>query len=211
VRLTKFGHACVRLEKDGRSVVIDPGVMTPEAEAGAGVEAVLVTHEHFDHFDADRLLTAVAEDARLVVYTCPGVARHLGQLGDRVRVVGDGDVFDVAGFTVSVAGAKHHFSHPDAPPVDNVGFLINGEVFHPGDALTILDVPTLLVPGQAPWMTVPDLISYLRAMTPQRAYAIHDGLINEWGIQVLESVLDREAERLGADIRRLKPGESIEL
>lgn len=60
-------------------------------------------------------------------------------------------------------------------------------------------------------MTVPGLISYLRAMTPQRAYAIHDGLINEWGIQVLESVLHGEAERLGADIRRLKPGESIDL
>jgi len=67
-----------------RSVVIDPGVMTQEPGAVAGVEAVLVTHEHFDHFEADRLLTAVADDARLVVYTCPGVARHLGQLGDRV-------------------------------------------------------------------------------------------------------------------------------
>jgi hypothetical protein len=65
--------------------------------------------------------------------------------------------------------------------------------------------------GQAPWMTVPDLIVYLRTMAPRRAYAIHDGLINEWGIKVLESVLDSEAERLGADIRRLKPGESVEL
>jgi len=212
VRLTKFGHACVRLEKDDRTLVIDPGVMTSEAGAVmAGAEAVLITHEHFDHFDADRLLIAAAEDPRLVVYTCAGVARHLDQLGDRVRVVGDGDVFAVAGFNVTIAGAKHHFSHPDVPPVDNVGFLIDEEVFHPGDALTILDVPTLLVPGQAPWMTVPDLISYLRTVTPRRAYAIHDGLINEWGIQVLESVLQGEAERLGADIRRLKPGESVEL
>lgn len=212
MKLTKFGHACVRLEKDAQSLVIDPGAMTPEPNILDGAAAVLITHEHFDHFQADRLVAATAQDPHLTIYTCPGVARHLAQLRDRVQVVGNGDVFSVAGFEVAVVGEKHHFSHPDAPPVDNVGFLIDGEVFHPGDALTdVLDVSTLLVPGQAPWMTAPDLIAYLRRIRPRRAYAIHDGLINDWGIQVLESVLSSEAERLGADIRRLKPGESVEL
>ncbi|MER6826873.1 MBL fold metallo-hydrolase [Streptosporangium sp. NPDC000563] len=211
IRLTKLGHACVRLEKDGRSLVIDPGAMTPETDAITGAEAVLVTHEHFDHFEPDRLRAAVAENPRLVVHTCPGVARHLTELGDSVRVVRAGDVLAVAGFEVTVVGEKHHFSHPDVPPVDNVGFVVDGEVFHPGDALTVVDVPTLLVPGQAPWMTVPDMIVYLRTMAPRRAYAIHDGLINDWGVKVLESVLASEAERLGADIRRLPPGESVDL
>lgn len=209
MKLTKFGHACVRLEKDSHRLLIDPGAMTPEADIFEGVEAVLITHEHFDHFEVDRLLKAVANQANLTIYTCPGVARHLEVLGERVRVVKNGDVFTIAGFEVSVVGEKHHYSHPDAPPVDNIGFLIDGEVFHPGDALTVVDVPTLLVPGQAPWMTVPDLIVYLRTMKPRRAYAIHDGLINEWGIKVLESVLKSEAKRLDVDIRRLQPGESV--
>ncbi|WP_205623083.1 MBL fold metallo-hydrolase [Sciscionella marina] len=51
MRITKFGHACVRVEKNGQAIVIDPGVMTTEPDVLAGVEAVLVTHEHFDHFD----------------------------------------------------------------------------------------------------------------------------------------------------------------
>lgn len=211
MKLTKFGHACVRLEKDSRAVVIDPGAMTPEAEALTGADAVFVTHEHFDHLDAARLRAAAAGDPALTVYTCPGAARHLAELGDRVRVVGDGDLFSVAGFEVAVVGEKHHFSHPDVPPVDNVGFLVDNEVFHPGDALTVIDVPTLLLPGQAPWMTVPDMIDYLRTMAPRRAYAIHDGLINDWGISVLESVLDSEAARLGVEIRRLAPGESVQI
>ncbi|MEV5748562.1 MBL fold metallo-hydrolase [Actinoallomurus sp. NPDC052308] len=211
MELIKFGHACVRLEKDGRSLVIDPGVMTPERDVLTGADAVLVTHEHFDHFDADRLRAAAGQNLELTVHTCPGVARYLADLGDRVQVVRDGDVFSAAGFEVAAVGEKHHFSHPDVPPVDNVGFLVDGEVFHPGDALTVIDVPTLLVPGQAPWLTVPDLIRYLRTTRPRRAYAIHDGLINEWGVKVLESVLDMEAERLGAEVRRPKPGESITL
>jgi L-ascorbate metabolism protein UlaG (beta-lactamase superfamily) len=206
MRLTKFGHACVRLEKDGRAVVVDPGVMTPEAQALSGADAVLVTHEHLDHLDTGRL-----GGSELPVYTCPGVARHLTGLGDRVRVVNDGDSFSIAGFEVSVVGSKHHFSHPDTPPVDNVGFLVDGEVFHPGDALTVVDVPTLLLPGQAPWLTVPAMIGYLREIAPRRAYAIHDGLLNEWGLRVLDDVLAMEAERAGTEIRRPRAGESVEL
>ena len=53
MRLTKLEHACVRLEKDGVILVIDPAAWSmPRALEGAS--AVLVTHEHFDHFDARR-------------------------------------------------------------------------------------------------------------------------------------------------------------
>ncbi|MGW3494763.1 MBL fold metallo-hydrolase [Streptomyces sp. NPDC001020] len=116
MRITKFGHACVRLQQDGRAIVIDPGVMTVEPDALAGVEAVFITHEHFDHFDPERL-----HGCESPIYTCAGVARRLSGFGQNVRVVSDGDRFSVAGFEVSVAGDKHHFSHPDVPPVDNVG------------------------------------------------------------------------------------------
>ena len=46
MRLTKLGHACVRLDKDGAALVIDPGVWSQAAEALSGASAVLVTHEH---------------------------------------------------------------------------------------------------------------------------------------------------------------------
>lgn len=211
MKLTKFGHACVRLEKNGHALVIDPGVMSQEPGILDGAQVILITHEHFDHFESERLIAAVGKNPDLRIYTCPGVARHLSQINDQVQVVSNGDVVSVVGFEISVIGEKHHFSHPDAPPVDNVGFLIDGEVFHPGDALTVVEVPTLLVPGQAPWMTAPDLINYLREVKPARAYAIHDGLINDWGIKVLESILDAEANNLNADIRRLEPGEGVEI
>jgi L-ascorbate metabolism protein UlaG (beta-lactamase superfamily) len=52
MRFTKLGHSCVRLEKDGAVLVIDPGVWTDAAAALAGAAAVMVTHEHADHLDA---------------------------------------------------------------------------------------------------------------------------------------------------------------
>ncbi|WP_308251300.1 hypothetical protein [Streptomonospora nanhaiensis] len=73
------------------------------------------------------------------------------------------------------------------------------------------DASTLLVPGQAPWLTVPALVDYLRRTQPRRAYAVHDGLLNDWGLKVLDDVLAMEAARSGADIRRLRPGQSVDL
>ena len=54
MRITKFGHACVRLETDGHVIVLDPGAFT-EPEAVDGATAVLITHEHADHYSADHL------------------------------------------------------------------------------------------------------------------------------------------------------------
>ncbi|MFC5181228.1 MBL fold metallo-hydrolase [Actinomadura harenae] len=212
MKMIKYGHACVRLEKSGRALVIDPGVLTPETEATEGVEAVLITHEHFDHYHLDNLRSVPA------IYTCPGVARMLDQaddLGeldrDRVHVVQDGDTFEAAGFRVRVVGEKHHHSHVDFPPCDNVGFLLDDEVFHPGDALTVVDVPTLLFAGQAPWLTVPMMSEYVRAVGAERAFAVHDGLVNDIGLQVLDDVLAMEADRAGREIRRPALGEVVEL
>ena len=65
MKLTKFTHACVRLEKDGRVLVIDPGHFSETEEALAGAEAVLITHEHADHMDVDAVLAALRPSLRL--------------------------------------------------------------------------------------------------------------------------------------------------
>ena len=59
MQLTKLGHACVRLEKDGGVLVIDPGAFSGD-HALDGADAVLVTHEHFDHVVPDSMRAALA-------------------------------------------------------------------------------------------------------------------------------------------------------
>jgi L-ascorbate metabolism protein UlaG (beta-lactamase superfamily) len=213
MRLTKLGHACVRLQKDDRTLVIDPGAFTPEGDALDGADAVLVTHEHFDHFDPDRLRRAMAQNPALEVWTSRVVAENLADLGGRVHEVGHEDAVTVAGFDVHVYGRDHEILHPDVPPIPNTGFLIDGEVFHPGDALTVPSEPvrTLCLPGNAPWMKVPELFLYTREVRPERAFVIHDGLLNDNGLGVMETAVTNAGKQLGKDFRRLKPGESVEL
>jgi L-ascorbate metabolism protein UlaG (beta-lactamase superfamily) len=213
MRLTKLGHACVRIQKDDRTLVIDPWAFTPEADALAGADAVLITHEHFDHFDANRLRKAMGDDPSLEVWAASPVATNLADLGGRVHQVGHGDAVTVAGFEIHVYGEEHEILHPDIPPIPNVGFLIDGEVFHPGDALTVPTepVPTLCLPGNAPWMKVPEMYTYVREVRPERAFVVHDGLLNDNGLTVMENHVANAGKEAGKDFRRLTPGESVEL
>lgn len=211
MRLTKFTHACVRVERAGAVLVIDPGAFT-EPEALDGAEAVLITHEHFDHLDVDKLVAARAIRPDLTVYTHPAVVPRLAALDGGVHAVGAGDEFTAAGFRVRASGGTHREIHPDVPSVANLGFLLVDEsVYHPGDAL---DAPagerieTLLVPIMAPWLKLAEAIEFARSVAPRRAYAIHDHLLSPAGA----TVFDRHLSNLsGCDYEHLVPGTTVDL
>ncbi|MCT9931370.1 MBL fold metallo-hydrolase [Planotetraspora sp. A-T 1434] len=209
MKLTKLGHACWRLEKDGSTLVIDPGKFSGESLL-EGARAVLITHEHFDHVDVEQLSKA---SSGLEVWTCQAVADQLGDIPAKVQVVRDGDAFTTAGFGVRVIGEWHAPTYPDAPIIQNVGFLVDEEVFYPGDAFTPpgVEVPTLLVPTTAPWLKLPESIEYLRQVRPARAYSTHDGLANDIGLMLIDSWLGMEAEKQKTDMRRIPVGDSVEL
>ncbi|WP_405016886.1 MBL fold metallo-hydrolase [Kitasatospora sp. NBC_00070] len=209
MRLTKFGHACVRVETDRATVVIDPGAFTEE-EALRGADAVLITHEHFDHFVEDRLRAAAEADPGLRIWANVAVAGQLAGLGGRVRAVGEGDAFEVNGLDVSVHGEWHAVIHPDIPLVRNVGFLLDGRLFHPGDALTVPPQPveTLLLPLGGPWTKVGELIDYVREVAPRRALAVHEAVLSELGQAGHGRMIGAGA---GLVVERPAPGERLDL
>src|SRR5215218_2307500 len=183
MELTKHGHASVVVSEGDRRLVLDPGVFT-DPEVLRGATAVLITHEHPDHFAPEPLRAALDADPALEVWTNGSVAGQLEGLGSRVHVVGDGDEVTVAGLDVTVHGELHAVIHPEIPQVGNVGFLVGGAVFHPGDALTLPGEPvgTLLLPVHAPWSKTSEVIDYVRAVGADRAFAVHDGLLNDLGL-----------------------------
>jgi L-ascorbate metabolism protein UlaG (beta-lactamase superfamily) len=212
MELIKHGHACVVLCEDERRLVIDPGVLT-ESSALDGASAVLITHEHPDHFAPDLLRAALDADPALEVWTNGSVAGRLEGLVGRLHVVGDGDAETIAGFDVHVHGELHAEIHPEIPRIANIGFLVDGGVFHPGDALTVPDEPvsTLLLPLHAPWSRTADLIDYVRAVHADQAYAVHDGLLNDAGLGIVGGLLGERGPGTPTPFSRLAPGDSVEL
>ncbi len=193
MRITKFGHACVRIEHDDAVVVLDPGSFTDVA-AVTGASAVLITHEHADHYDCDRLR---ASDA--MIYTIEAVAARIREdapdLIDRLRVVSPGDLLDV-GIPVEVIGEKHAVIHPELPHFDNSGYLLRvGDqlIYHPGDALTVpaSRVDLLLAPVSAPWLKVSEAVDFVRAVGAPRTLAIHDKVYTEVALGMVETHMGR--------------------
>jgi L-ascorbate metabolism protein UlaG (beta-lactamase superfamily) len=213
MRFTKLGHSCVRLEKDGAVLVIDPGAWSDAAAALAGAAVVMVTHEHADHLDADAVRAALQASPDLRLWANPSVTAQFAEFGDRVRETRDGDVLSAAGFEVHVYGHDHAPIHIDIPPVANTGFLVDGELFHPGDSFTVPDeaVRTLLVPISAPWLKAAEMIDYFREVAPARGFAIHDAILNGNGLGVMTRMLSLAAAPSGAPVTRLEPGTTLEL
>ncbi|MFG3379982.1 MBL fold metallo-hydrolase [Streptomyces sp. NPDC047999] len=210
MRIVKKTHSCVRLEKDGRTLVIDPGGFS-EQDAAAGADVLLVTHEHPDHFDEGRLRAALEADPAAELWTLRSVAGQLSPaFPGRVRTVGHGDAFEAAGFRVQVHGELHAVIHPDIPRITNVGFLVDGTVFHPGDALTVPEAPvdTLLLPVHAPWNKISEVIDYVREVRPRYALDVHDALLTDRA----RPIYGRQIGALGgAEHGRLAPGASLDL
>ena len=137
MRITKLGHACVRLEHDGHHAGPRPGGVH-RAGALDGADAVLITHEHPDHYLPDHLR---ASDA--AIFTIEAVAARIREdapdVAERVTVVAPGESFDAGGLPVRAVGERHAVIHPELPRFDNSGYVVTlGEtlVYHPGDALT---------------------------------------------------------------------------
>ncbi|CAM5529779.1 MBL fold metallo-hydrolase OS=Streptomyces aurantiogriseus OX=66870 GN=GCM10010251_07590 PE=4 SV=1 [Streptomyces aurantiogriseus] len=211
MKLTKKSHACVRLEKEGGTLVLDPGGFTEE-DAAIGADAILVTHEHPDHFDEGRLRAALEAHPAAEIWTLRSVAEKISAaFPGRVHTVGHGDTFTAAGFDVQVHGELHAVIHPDLPRITNVGYLIDGgRVFHPGDALTVPDQPveTLLAPVQAPWSKIAEVIEFIREVKPRRVYDIHDALLTDLARPIYDTHLGNLG---GAEHHRLASGVSAEV
>ena len=199
MKLTKYSHACVRLEGPGGVLVIDPGIWA-EPDALIGADAILVTHEHSDHVDVERLA-----GLRIPVHA-PAGAKIPGLSFSGLAA---GDEVDLAGFRVTAVGGRHALIYEGQPDCANLGYVIDDALYHPGDSVVRPGRPieTLLVPAQGSWLKTSEALDFMRAVGPRRAFAIHDGALNERGLQSVNLWFGMAGR---TDYRWLAPGESTE-
>lgn len=160
VRITHYGHACVLAElPDGTRILFDPGSYSTDFEDLAGLDVVLITHEHPDHHDTERVprLAKASPEARVVT------------------VADAGDTVTAGGAQVRIQRGDHAVVHPDLPNVPNSAYQVGDLLFHPGDSFTQPQGPVqiLLLPTGGPWMKLGESADYLRAVAPEIAIPIH--------------------------------------
>ncbi|MFD4180907.1 MBL fold metallo-hydrolase [Rhodococcus sp. NPDC058514] len=183
MRLTHFGHSCVLAEIDGATILFDPGTFSHGFEGIAGLDAILITHQHPDHADPTRLGALIDQNPGAALYADPQTAALLGSSWKAVHA---GDSFAVGEVQVTGVGGQHAVIHPEIPVIDNTGYLLGdaeapARLLHPGDSLFVPEqrVDVLAIPAVAPWMKISETVDYLRAVAPRVAVPIHQGTIND--------------------------------
>ncbi|WP_439592476.1 MBL fold metallo-hydrolase [Microbacterium sp.] len=212
MRVTKFEHAALRVDLEGRSLLIDPGSFTLPLDDLAHVVAVVLTHEHPDHWTSDHLDRIRKAVPDVPIYGPQGVANAAG--GYDIIVVSPGDTATVEPFTLRFFGGTHAVIHESIPVIDNVGVLVNDELYYPGDSYSVpkgVEVGLLAAPIGAPWLKIGEAMDFVLAVAPRRAFGTHDMTLSVAGHTMHHARLKWATEQGGGEYLALAAGESTEI
>ncbi len=211
MKLTKFEHSCLIIEVSGSRLIIDPGVFTMPLGDIGDVVAVVITHEHGDHWTPDQLQRIIDRNPDVKIYGPAGVVAAAKDF--TIEKVAGGDVIEIEPFNLKFFGEKHAVIHESIPIIDNVGVLVNDELYYPGDSFTLpgVTVGTLAAPAGAPWMKIGESMDFVLAIKPKRAIPVHEMVLSVAGKGMTNDRLSWATTQGGGDFFVLEPGEELDL
>lgn len=211
MKITKFTHACLVLEHDGHSLVVDPGNFTEPLDDLTGVSGVAFTHLHDDHCWQPQLDLILESNPDARVFGPASVSEKLR--GAPVQSVYPGDEVEIPGFVLRFGGGKHALIHSSIPRIENVTLTVNDDFYYPGDSFVVpdTDVSVLAVPSSAPWLKVSEVIDFIHAVRPRITFPTHNVYWSEIGNTLANSRIKQATEEVGGRFVSLAPGESLDL
>jgi len=245
LRVTYVGHATVLLSLDGVRLLTDPVLRrrvlhlhrhdVVHVDSLRGVDAILVSHAHWDHLDMPSL-ARLGRSVRIVLPRGAGRLARRRRFTDVVEV-DVGEEVEIGSVTVTATDAEHDAGRgPLGVRAPALGYVVAGtkRVYFAGDtdlfpgmaALAPLDLALLPVAGWGPRLPPGHLdprraAEALRLLRPRAAVPIHWGtyslITKRRPSPVVERAPAEEFARLAAeiapevDVHLLDLGKSIDL
>jgi L-ascorbate metabolism protein UlaG (beta-lactamase superfamily) len=210
--ITKFEHACFAVEEKGKTVLVDPGIFSRSVTQFRNLSAIIITHQHTDHTDPILIKKLLEATPGAGLYGTRDTAAANTSLP--ITVMHAGETVSRDGFEIEFFGGEHAEIHSNIPRIENIGMLINGAIFYPGDSFVKHDVEkvkVLLAPAVAPWMKISDTLEYISGVPAEIIVPTHDAILSDEGKEIYDNLLYVGAKNAGALYQRLQVGESIEL
>lgn len=184
MRITKFGHCCLLVEENGVRILIDPGIWSEGFIDLEHIDALLITHEHPDHFDIEAIKHILAQNKKCTVFTNTSVQKKLQEINMSSDVLIVGKTISIQGVLVQAINCPHEEIYPTIVCPENIGYWIGEKLFYPGDNVSVIpdfSVDVLALPVIAPWMKLADAIDYGKKIKPRICFPVHDGMLKHTG------------------------------
>lgn len=182
MKITKVGHCCLLIEEGELRILTDPGSYCALPRNFSGVDVILITHEHNDHYYVPSLREVLIQNRGAAVFTNKAVITLMEKEGLHAELFEEGMERRFKGVTIAAYGKEHAVIWKEIATVVNTGFFIADRLFYPGDSLTVppIDVEILALPVAGPWLKISEAIEYAIEVKPHLCFPVHDG-----GIKIL--------------------------
>lgn len=190
MKLTKFEHACFAVESENNLVLIDPGNLTTDLGRPENLVAVVITHQHADHFHIETLVKLLAANPAAKIFAPKAVVEQINSDLPH-QEVSAGEIVEVSNFKLEFFGGSHSVIHETIAPIDNLGVMINNSVYYPGDSFTQPNRPVdvLALPVSAPWLKISETMNFLQAVKPRFAFPTHNAVLSAAGQEIVDRML----------------------
>jgi L-ascorbate metabolism protein UlaG (beta-lactamase superfamily) len=203
MQLTKYEHACFTVEQEGQVLVADPGEWTTDFVAPEHVVGIVITHEHGDHFSQSQIAAIVNKNPDAVIVAHQSITNTIKTV--RTKAVAVDDKVTVVPFQLEFFGGEHAVIYSDGPPTPNLGALINGSLYYPGDSFAVPNRPVdiLALPVSAPWLKIRESLDFFNAIKARFTFPTHDAILSDLGKATVDRLLAAAAEKAGTEYRRI--------
>jgi len=183
VVITAIKHASLRIQYDGLEIQVDPvAKFAPETDYSKFPKAdmVLVTHEHFDHFDRDAI-AALTKDGTQVIAN-PSVQKLLGSgaamTNGESRVAAKGIAIDaVPAYNTTSGRTQFHPKGRDngyVLTIDGLRVYIAGDTEDIPEMAKIKDVDVAFLPCNQPYTMTPEQVAKAaKTLKPKVLFPYH--------------------------------------
>ena len=204
MKITKYIHSCLLLEKGDDKILFDPGLFSfaegkVKPNQFKDLTAVILTHCHPDHIDDESLAQIIENNPNAIVLANGEIQSKLVEKKIEVEKFETG-TRKVGNFDLEAFDAPHEKLLADEIP-QNTSYVVDDVFVHPGDSLseTIYKktgTKVLALPMMAPWETELHTFEFARKMSPQQVVPIHDGYAKDFFVesryQAFSTFLKRE-------------------
>jgi L-ascorbate metabolism protein UlaG (beta-lactamase superfamily) len=197
------------LEKNGRCLLIDPVEFSTKIPVVENIDAIIITHMHPDHYQPEILEKFRLSNPDAKIFVAEDMIDEIKQPAQIASL--DKDI-QVGEFNLSFFGKEHASIVDNISPCKNFGVIIDGAFVNPGDSFadpSITKPNILFVAISAPWLKIGEVMKYIALLAPNKVIPVHDGLLSPLGHKIIDNLVKKVCDDMGAEYIPLSSGENI--